>query len=213
MSVLFVIPLLFTTHCLWAQPATTLSIDQIMQGEYFTGFSPEEVRWTSDGERILFSWNPDLGNSRKTYVVDVNKQPVSPVVAKTEEIWQEFSGGHYNRDRSKMAYIKFGDLFIKDLHNNQDVQISQTVEEESSPVFSADGRQLMFRRGDNLFALALETAALRQLTNISREAEGSTESSSPSPADRPLWSTRRCSVDHRVSARRSCRGGMRTLQA
>jgi len=63
MPVLFVIPLLFTTYCLWAQPATTLSIDQIMQGEYFTGFSPEEVRWTSDGERILFSWNPDLGNS------------------------------------------------------------------------------------------------------------------------------------------------------
>lgn len=182
MPLLFVIPLLFATYCLPAQSTTPLSIDQIMRGEYYTGFSPEEVRWTFNGDRILFSWNPDLGNSRKTYVVDINKLSAAPEPAASADIWQEFSAGHYNHDRSKLVYAKFGDLFIRDLRNNQDVQISQTVEEESNPIFSADGRQLIFRRADNLYALTPETGALRQLTNISREADGGAESSSHSAA-------------------------------
>lgn len=182
MQLLFVIPLLFTAYYSWAQPAPTLSIDQIMQGEHYTGFSPDEIRWTIDGREVLFSWNPALSNSRKTYVVDINVLPAAPKPASPEKLWQEFSRGHYNRDRSKMVYTKFGDLYVRDLQTNQDLQISQTVEEESSPVFSADGQQLIFRRADNLFALTFATGAIRQLTNISREADGSSDASAASPA-------------------------------
>ena len=50
-----------------------LSIDNIMRGPGLYGWTPEDVRWSPDGQHVYFSWklySDTLEHDRDTYVVN-----------------------------------------------------------------------------------------------------------------------------------------------
>ncbi|MEA2344432.1 MAG: hypothetical protein QOF63_2601, partial [Thermoanaerobaculia bacterium] len=50
-----------------------LSIDNIMRGPGLYGWTPEDVRWSPDGQHVYFSWKlytDTLEHDRDTYVVN-----------------------------------------------------------------------------------------------------------------------------------------------
>ncbi|MEE4246589.1 MAG: prolyl oligopeptidase family serine peptidase, partial [Kangiellaceae bacterium] len=75
------------------------------------------------------------------------------------------NGGSYNIDRTKKAYARFDDIFLKDLNSGVVSAITRTNTRESSPRFLSDGR-LSFRRGNDLWAIDLATGITQQLTSI-----------------------------------------------
>jgi hypothetical protein len=37
-----------------------LSLDEIMKGDAFIGVQPTNERWSLDGKRVYFEWNPNM---------------------------------------------------------------------------------------------------------------------------------------------------------
>lgn len=164
----FILFLLFNcAHISYSQVenSSILSIREIMKGEDFVGYLPENSRWTEDGKSILFSWNPDQDTLRSTYKVDVDSNKISKLTI-TEQRRIPGSGGSYNHAYTKKVYEKNGDIFLLDLKSNQISQITNTISRESKPLFSGDEQWIIYRLTDNLFAWNIENGSTSQLSNF-----------------------------------------------
>ena len=144
---------------------STLSIKEIMKGEDFVGHLPENHRWTEDGKSILFSWNPDHDTLRSTYKIDVASTNISKLSFEELKTLPS-NNGDYSKAFSKKVYEKNGDIFIIDLSNYKIMQITNTIDVESNPVFSGDGKNIIYRTGNNLLTWNIEYGFINQLTNF-----------------------------------------------
>ncbi|MGA9332924.1 MAG: prolyl oligopeptidase family serine peptidase [Rudaea sp.] len=64
----------------------------------------------------------------------------------------------YSQTNTHAAFIRNGDVFLRDLRNGTTIQITRSEEHESSPQFSADGNKLSFRAHDSWFVYDLASA-------------------------------------------------------
>lgn len=144
--------------------ASTLTIEQIMQGEKFVGFLPENIYWSDDSRTIYFSWNPDMDTLRSTYKVTLENK--TPVKVSEEEEKDLLIYGVYNEDQTKKIYSRNGDLFLRNFTTGETVQVTNTVNRESNAQFSGDEQHIVFESENNLFAWDSNTGALEQLTDF-----------------------------------------------
>ena len=123
-----------------AQPVnnrSTLTIEQIMQGEAFVGHLPEGIHWSEDGRTIYFSWQRGQDSLRSPYKVAITGDR-TPLPLTLEEQKALPEDGDYNADRTLKAYEKNGDLFLLELATGKVSQITNTVGQERNPRFSGD---------------------------------------------------------------------------
>jgi hypothetical protein len=76
--------------------------------------------------------------------------------------------GVWSPDRRQAVYVIDGDLVLWDGRATR--KLTDSPVRESSPQWSTDGRTVFFQRDGNVFALGLDGAVLRQLTDIRRGA-------------------------------------------
>jgi dipeptidyl aminopeptidase/acylaminoacyl peptidase len=144
---------------------SALSIREIMRGEEYVGYLPENPWWSEDGESIYFSWNPDFDTLRSTYKIDVSSRKISKLTF--EELKNLPSkGGDYNSDHSEKVYVKNGDIFLMDVKNGQIFQVTNTTERASNPQFSRDEKLIIYQSANNLFSWDIQNGAVAQLTNF-----------------------------------------------
>lgn len=155
-----------TTLLSYAQERTSdLSIPQIMQGEKFVGYLPENIRWSADSRTVYFSWNPDQDTLRSLYKITLDdRTPQQVSLAAQREM--PATDGVYNEDRSLMVYEKYGDIFLLNIADQLVSQITNTIERESGPEFSGDAQKIVFTRENNLFAWDINEGSLQQLTHF-----------------------------------------------
>ena len=142
-----------------------LSIEQIMKGKDFTGYWPENVKWSEDGKFVYFDWNPDKDAESSLYKIS----PSDPVPEKVSiEEKKDLPGpkGNYSADHSLKTYEKDGDIFLLDIPHHQVRRITNTVGRESDPQITLSGKDIVYRSGYNLFSWSLETGLTTQLTNF-----------------------------------------------
>lgn len=153
----------------------TLSVPSIMRGTELVGVEPARLHWSDDGRWIFFRWQPggrpwseepalyraraDGGAPER--LSDAAADSVGPLAA---------PGGDVSLDRRWRVVAFRGDLYRVDRRTLAVTRLTDTRAEESSPVFSRDARTVFFLRdGDgpaNVFALELDSGALRQLTDL-----------------------------------------------
>ncbi|MCB9299328.1 MAG: S9 family peptidase [Lewinellaceae bacterium] len=170
---LFVLLALSSPFSLFAQPqnnASPLTIEQIMQGDRFVGYLPDDIHWSEDSKRIYFSWNPEMDTLSSLYQVDVESKRV-PKRVELEEEQTLPEPGAYNRSHTKMVYEKNGDLFLLEIASGQIRQITNTIGEERNPTFSGDEKQVVYTFENNLYAWSLQSGATQQLTNFQKGNE------------------------------------------
>jgi len=141
-----------------------LTIEEIMKGEDFTGYSPENIRWSSDSKNIYFSWNPEFKTVRKTYRKGI-KDP-EPVAVHPDEQVKIAEGGDFNIDRTKIVFGRNGDIFLKTIADNSLIEITQTLDEETNPVFAGNDEYVVYEKNKNLFAWHISMGTTLQLTNF-----------------------------------------------
>jgi len=161
-----------STSALSAQQASfDLSIKNIMRGPELYGREPQRVRWTADGKWIYFTWNPagtDWRETPKPYRVrpQAGATPERVSDAQFDSIAPLLENGRLSPDRKLKVVSSQGDLYIIDVARGTARRLTQTLGNETSPGFSADGRQVYFVRDSNVFALTLDGGLVQQLTDI-----------------------------------------------
>lgn len=163
--ILFLIPIsLFSQQ---VANRSALTIEQIMKGEEFVGFLPENPFWSEDGKTIYFSWNPNMDTLRSLYKIGLDGgKPLKVSVEEQKSL--PAANGVYNKARTKKLYVKNGDLYLLDIASNQTIQITNTLDNEGNAQFSSDERFVVFALNGNLFTWHVETGATAQLTNFKR---------------------------------------------
>ncbi|MEM1055234.1 MAG: prolyl oligopeptidase family serine peptidase [Bacteroidota bacterium] len=157
-----------------AQERPTLTIDQITQDPAtWIGDWPEAPYWTDAGDRIYFTWNPrgrfpgdslfsaDPAGGDPTLVPAGERRQLPP---RYSGVWTDRLD--YGPNLRQRVFERGGDLYLYNIADGEMQRVTQTTARESTPRFSPDGRRLIYREGDQLFAYEPFNGGIRQLTDL-----------------------------------------------
>lgn len=142
----------------------TLKLEEIMKGNTFIGVSPEIEKWSLDGQKVYFDWNPnnELGTSTYFWTNELSK----PVLASPNEA--AFSKLDFKKTSNPdlYYYIDKGRLFSYSLKN----KTSKKLYQQSSPIanlqIGAVLGVLYFSQNENLFQYNANEGSILQITNF-----------------------------------------------
>jgi dipeptidyl aminopeptidase/acylaminoacyl peptidase len=152
-----------------------LTVPNIMTGPEHVGEPPSLVRWTDDGQWIYFRWKPGgtpWSEEPTFYRVPARGgAPERMDDAHMDSVGVFLASGDLSEDRRRKVVSHEGDLWLIDRRRGDARRLTDTRTAEQRPTFSRDARTVYFTRGDNVFALGLETGMLRQLTDVRKGPE------------------------------------------
>jgi dipeptidyl aminopeptidase/acylaminoacyl peptidase len=160
-----------------------LSIEMIMQKtEFWRGAEPENIFWGHDNQSLYFDWNPKCDTLSSLYRVTLkNHQPEK--VSPEESVSLPGRIVAYNSNKTHIAFIRQGNVWVRDLRKNREYQLSAFRGEVSLPWFTADDSKVLFIYNQNLYATSINGGILHQLTDfISGE-----ERPEPKKHEQALW--------------------------
>lgn len=155
-----------------APPPPALTIPWMMRGPELYGREPQRVRFTPDGAWIYFQWLPPGSDWRKSpepYRVraTAGAAPEAVTRAHMDSVGPLLEEGELSPDRARRVVSYNGDLYLVDLKRSQARQLTNTVNDERSPTFAADGRRVFFvRDGIAIMAFDIQSALMEQLTDF-----------------------------------------------
>jgi len=131
--------------------STPVTLDQAMAHPDWIGTPVETAWWSWDGKQVLYKQKRTGSPLRDIY--QTGFQSGLNKARKVEDAELARLDGAlvvYNRERTRAAFVRNGDLFERDLKNGELVQISRSSGVAISAVqYSADGRSVQFRIGDD----------------------------------------------------------------
>src|SRR5574337_1068062 len=129
--------------------ASPLDLETIMANPDWVGQPVENPYWSVDGRSLYYQLKRDGSAVRDLYWVD----PASGSRVKLDPAAMAGAEGPavFDRAHRHAAFILHGDVFVVDLASGRRQQVTMTPQRESSPQFSADGRALQFRAGNDWF--------------------------------------------------------------
>lgn len=145
---------------------STLTIEKIMQDpDKWIGTSPENIFWDEQGKQIYFDWNPDKDTLASLYSYNLKTGATKKVSVEEK---QNLPGRYidYNAGKTKSAYINNGNLFVKNIETGTVRQLTNWLEQVSSPVFVLSDTEISFLKDNNLYCINPETGMIRQITNF-----------------------------------------------
>jgi dipeptidyl aminopeptidase/acylaminoacyl peptidase len=145
-----------------------LSIDNIMRGPGLYGWTPEDVRWSPDGQHVYFSWklySDTLEHDRDTYVVNRDGGGLRKL-SDEEKKDAPPANAQWTRDKHRGVYLDDADVFLWDAATGKRRALTQTSDVESAPQFTFDETRVTFVRSNNVFAIDLANGSIAQLTNV-----------------------------------------------
>ncbi|GLR18703.1 S9 family peptidase [Portibacter lacus] len=170
MKLQFTLLAILLTLSISAQNLSTLNLQEIMKGNEFIGEQPSNPYWDINSQDIYFYWNPNNELMSSLYKTDINGRDTVKV---SEEEQMDLISPYYsyNKDRTAILYSKDGDLFTYDLATKIKTQITNTLDSESSPQFSADGSKIYYNFQNNAYAWDSKNGSITQLTDFKTGSE------------------------------------------
>ncbi|MDI5896349.1 S9 family peptidase [Flavobacterium algoritolerans] len=144
----------------------TLKLEEIMKGNAFIGAQPENERWSLDGHKVYFDWNPnnELGTSTYFWKNGLSK----PELASPNEAAFSKLDLKKTTNPDLYYYIDKGRLFSYSLKS----KTSKKLYQQSSPIanlqMGAVPGILYFRQNENLFQFNTSEGSIIQITNFRR---------------------------------------------
>jgi dipeptidyl aminopeptidase/acylaminoacyl peptidase len=131
--------------------ATPVTLDQAMAHPDWIGNPVETAWWSWDGKQVLYkqkhAGSPvrDIFQTGAQAGLNKARKVEDAEIAKLDSWVRE-----YNREHTRAAFVRNGDLFERDLKSGELVQISRASGVAIAAVqYSADGRSVQFRIGDD----------------------------------------------------------------
>lgn len=132
---------------------TPLDLATIMASPDWIGHAVEAPYWSVDGRNLYYALKRDGDSVRDLYRVSA----AGGAATKLDPAAMAQADGPavYDRSRTHAAYIRHGDVFLVDLASGRRVQVTRSPQPASAPQFSADGRALQFRDGNDWYGYEL----------------------------------------------------------
>ncbi|HEV8695594.1 MAG TPA: S9 family peptidase, partial [Lysobacter sp.] len=144
--------LLFATAALaQSAPATTqpLTLDKAMSDPDWIGAPVEQAWWAWDSQQVQYLVKRDGATIRDTYQQKIGGGAAtkSDGAARTE---LDAAQPVFDTPHTRMAFVRNGDVFVRDLRSGGLIQVTRTDAAESLPQWSRDGN-LVFRVGNDWY--------------------------------------------------------------
>jgi dipeptidyl aminopeptidase/acylaminoacyl peptidase len=143
-----------------------LKLEEIMKGESFIGNQPTYGRWSPDGKKVYFEWNPkdELGNS--TYYWQ--KVMTQPAVADPKEA--VFSKLDFKRKPSSdvVFYLDKGALYLYTISSKSNKKLIQQSTPISNIELANESGIVFFEQNNNLFKYNTKEGTILQITNFTK---------------------------------------------
>jgi dipeptidyl aminopeptidase/acylaminoacyl peptidase len=152
----------------WAQNApnhSTLSLGEIMKGNEFIGHQPENIRWSIDGTKIYFDWNPKNEPGNSTYELTVLQKEKKAVLADKKKILEfdpsqaNFSDQYLIIDGAFVHYSKKTKALKLIYHSDSPIQ--QIIRSNSPNI-------VFFQQDANLFSYNNLSGSIQQISNFKK---------------------------------------------
>ena len=130
---------------------TPITLDQAMAHPDWIGTPIESAWWSADSQSVFYRQKLSDSPVRATYQISAQNGQAARV---ENSVWAELDEASQNFDvtHSRAVFVRQGDVFVRTLSNKSLTQITKTTENESSAQFSADGKSILFQRGNDWFA-------------------------------------------------------------
>ncbi len=135
-----------------AAAQTAVSLDQAMANPDWIGPSVESAWWTWDGKQVAYKLKRPGSPIRDTYVQDVDVAAVARKLSDSALSSLDADAPVYDPGRSRMLFIRNGDIFERDLRSGALTQVTRSSDDEVSPQYANDGRRVQYRVGNNWYA-------------------------------------------------------------
>ena len=152
-------------HAQSIENVSILTIEKIMKGEDFVGYSPTNIQWSDDSKTIYFDWNPNKQPLRSKYKISVNN-PNKPEKVSIEELRHLSYEGDWNDNNTQKVYTKNGDIFLYDLEKNTTQQLTNTLVNEYNATFSDNEKYIIYTSENNLYTWNVVDGTTTQITDF-----------------------------------------------
>jgi dipeptidyl aminopeptidase/acylaminoacyl peptidase len=135
---------------LLALPAHAITLDQAMANPDWIGPAVESPYWSIDGKTIYYSVKRDGSSIRDLHRVDVESGKdviVDPAMMASAD----GPDAVFSTDRQRAAFVRNGDVFVREVASGALRQITRSAETEKSLQFSSDDRAIQFRIDNQWF--------------------------------------------------------------
>ncbi|MCW5579716.1 MAG: S9 family peptidase, partial [Dokdonella sp.] len=138
-------------------PLRATTLEQAMADPDWIGPPVERPYWSVDGRSVHY-WLKRAGSPvrdlHRVGLADGSDVVVDPAAMATSD----GADAVPDRSGSRAAFVRNGDVFIRELASGRLTQVTRSPQVESSPQFSADGRALHYRSGDDWFVYDIAAA-------------------------------------------------------
>jgi dipeptidyl aminopeptidase/acylaminoacyl peptidase len=126
--------------------STAITLDQAMADPDWIGPPVEQAWWAWDGQRVQYLLKREGATIRDTWQQGVAGGSAARLDGAARA---DLDGADpvFDAQRTRAAFVRNGDVFVRDLRSGALLQVTRSNEAESQPQWSRDGN-LVFRGGD-----------------------------------------------------------------
>jgi dipeptidyl aminopeptidase/acylaminoacyl peptidase len=141
---------LITLLVILAAPAHAITLEQSMADPDWIGASVEDAYWSVDGRSLYYRAKQTGSSIRDLHRIDL-ADGKDTIVDPQAMASADGADPVFDRTHTRAAFVRNGDVFIRDVASGRLTQVTRTPQPEASPQFSADGRVLHYRSGSDWF--------------------------------------------------------------
>ncbi|MFE3849410.1 prolyl oligopeptidase family serine peptidase [Flavobacterium sp. LB3P45] len=160
------IAVLFCVFFSIASQSQNLKLEEIMKGDAFIGVQPVNGRWSLDGKKVYFEWNPNNEFGLSTYFWKNGSS--KPELASLKEA--EFSKFIFkgNKASNLFYYIDKGRLFSYSAKNKVSKKLYQQSSSISNLQLGSEDGIVFFEQNENVFKYNTKEGTIIQITNFKK---------------------------------------------
>jgi dipeptidyl aminopeptidase/acylaminoacyl peptidase len=134
-----------------AAAQTPITLDQAMAHPDWIGPFVDTAWWAWDGKQVHYKLKREGSPVLDTWTQALDGAAAARVDAAARAALDGESPV-YDSARTKMLFVRNGDVFQRDLRSGALLQVTRSAEDEASPQYASDDRRVQYRIGNNWHA-------------------------------------------------------------
>ena len=129
--------------------AQNLTLEKIMADPDWIGPAAKDAYWSADGRSVYYS-----KKRPGSPIEDLHRLPIAggnDRVVDAAAMTAADGPAVFDQGRKRAAFVRSGDIFVRDLGTGRLTQITRSPQKEEAPQFSPDGKLLSFRIANDWF--------------------------------------------------------------